>query len=190
MRYRGGAVGHKTIRNETKCLLDDRDKLDKIPFVLESEREQEFHRGSEDVEMDRGDIDDGEDEDEDGDGDENENNDEMEAYSTDDGEVRGESTDGTDSGAEDVEDDESDQGEDDETGSNDDMDMIIDPGSISTLLADDELLDEMDEFGYSGLDQVVEDEGHEEDDDLADDALGAEDGENEGSGEDIAQGYL
>ena len=182
MRYHGGAVGHKTMRKETKSLLEDRDKLDEIPFVLESEREQGFYRGSEDldVEMDRRDMDDGEDEDrERGD---DENNDDMEGYSTDEGEVRGESGNGADS--------ESDQGEDDETDSNGDADMVIDQDSISTLLADDELLDEMDEFGYSGLDQVVEDEGHEEDDDLAEDALGAEDGENEGWDEDFAQCYL
>jgi hypothetical protein len=65
--------------------------------------------------------------------------------------------------------------------------MVIDQDSISTLLADDDLLDEMDEFGYSGLNQVVEDEGHEEEDDLADDALGTEDGENEGWDEDFTQ---
>jgi hypothetical protein len=64
MRYRGGAVGHKTMRKETKSLLEDHDKLDKIPFVLESEREQGSHRGSEDsdVKMDRRDIGDGDDE--------------------------------------------------------------------------------------------------------------------------------
>lgn len=73
MRYRGGAVGHKTTREETKCLSEDRDKLDKIAFVLESERRGEFYRENEDVEMDR------EDEDKDGD----ESNDEMEPYSTD-----------------------------------------------------------------------------------------------------------
>ena len=39
MRYRGGAVGHKTTYEETKCLLDDREALDKVPFELESERD-------------------------------------------------------------------------------------------------------------------------------------------------------
>ena len=48
--------------------------------------------------------------------------------------------------------------------------------TVSVLLVDVDLLDEMDEFGYSGSDQVVEDE--EELDQLAEDALGAEDGEN------------
>ena len=67
--------------------------------------------------------------------------------------------------------------------------MVIDQDSISTLLANDKLLDKMDEFGYSGLDQVVEDEGH-EDNDLTDDTLGAEDGENEGWAEDFTQYYL
>ena len=35
MRFRGGAVGHKTMREETKCLLHDHDKLDEVPFELE-----------------------------------------------------------------------------------------------------------------------------------------------------------
>ena len=54
--------------------------------------------------------------------------------------------------------------------SDDDRDMAINPDSISTSLGNDELLDEMDEFGYSGVDQVVEDEGHKEGGDLTDDA--------------------
>ena len=94
MQHRGGAIGHKTMQKETKSILKDRDKLDEIPFVLESEQEQSFYRGSEDldVEMDRRDMDDGEDEDrERGD---NENNDNMEGYSMDEGEVRGESGNG------------------------------------------------------------------------------------------------
>ncbi|KIJ10441.1 hypothetical protein PAXINDRAFT_16591, partial [Paxillus involutus ATCC 200175] len=51
-------------------------------------------------------------------------------------------------------------------------------GNSSAVLASDELADEMEEFGYTGLDQLVEDE---EDDDrdtvgeLSDDGLGAED---------------
>lgn len=86
----------------------------------------------------------------------------------DDEEVRGESTsDGADSGAEDVEGEESDHGEEDG------------PDSISTLLANDEVPDKMEESGHSGLDQVVEDEEHEEGDDFADKALGAVDEENE-----------
>ncbi|KAG6370404.1 hypothetical protein JVT61DRAFT_12125 [Boletus reticuloceps] len=40
-------------------------------------------------------------------------------------------------------------------------------------LVDDELDDEMDEFGYSGLDQVLDDDGHSGDED----ALGPENGE-------------
>ena len=188
MRYRGGAIGHKTMRKETKCLLEDRDKLDNIPFMLESEREQEFYRENEDIEMDRGEIDT---EDEDGDGDEDENDNEMEVYSTDDEEIRG--SDGTNSGAEDAEVEKIGHDEDDdESDSDDDADMVINPDSISTLMANDELLDEMDEFGYSGLDQVVEDDENKEDDDIADDALGTEDGENdtEGWDEDFAEGHL
>ena len=70
---------------------------------------------------------------------------------------------------------------------NDDIDMSINV-MASALLVDDDLLDEMDEFGYSGLDQVVEDE--EELDQLAEDALGVEDGENVDWDEEEPHGYL
>jgi len=33
MRYRGGRVGHKSICEATRCLLDNRDRLDKVPFT-------------------------------------------------------------------------------------------------------------------------------------------------------------
>jgi hypothetical protein len=108
------------MQKETKSLLEDRDKLDKIPFVLEREREQGlFYRGSEDsdVEMDRRDIGASDGEDEDIERDDDENDDNMEGYSTDDGEVRGESGDGADS--------ESDQGEDDETDGEGDTDSVV-----------------------------------------------------------------
>ena len=46
----------------------------------------------------------------------------------------------------------------------------------SMALVDEELPDEMDEFGYSGLDQVKEDDKEWEDSHLGQDALNAEDG--------------
>ena len=139
MRFRGGGVGHKTTREETRCLLDDRDELDKVPFVMESE-----------IDRDQMELDD-EDEDE-----------------------------------EDSEEDEEEDRDEDEEGENDN-EMDEDEGSeegqesgakiSSATLANEELVDEMDEFGYSGLDQVVDqdDEGEEL---LEEDGLGAEDGEN------------
>lgn len=51
-QYRGDAVGHKRTRKETSFLLEDRDKLDKIPFTLESERKEGSHRESEGVDTD------------------------------------------------------------------------------------------------------------------------------------------
>jgi hypothetical protein len=38
MRYRGGGVGHKSVCKVTRCLLDDRDSLDKVPFTRDSEK--------------------------------------------------------------------------------------------------------------------------------------------------------
>jgi len=160
MQYRGGAVGHKTTCEETKCLLDDRDKLDQVPFELESEQDLEYEEDGSDVEMgnpgaadDSGIEDDG----------------------SDDEGVGSEGSNCT--GRE-----ESDDGNESD-GNNGSEDMVIDL----------ELLDEMNEFGYSGLDQVEEEEDGPGDGDLADDAFGAEDGENMGWDEaenELARAYL
>ena len=137
MRFRGGGVGHKTRREETRCLLDDQDELDKVPFVMESEIDRDQ------MELDDKDEEDGKknkkkdrDEDEKG-----ENDNEM----------------------------------DEDEGSKEGQESSA--GISSATLANEELIDEMDEFGYSGLDQVVDqdDEGEEL---LEEDGLGAEDGEN------------
>ena len=37
MRFWDGGVWHKTTQVETRCLLNDRDDLDKKPFIMESE---------------------------------------------------------------------------------------------------------------------------------------------------------
>ena len=146
MRYRGGAVGHKTTYEETKCLLDDRDALDKIPFELESEHDWEDRHRSESSDVEMGSGDDG---------------DEMEEDGSDEEEASGEGTDRDEEG-EDEESDreevsEGDGSDGDDGNEKDDDNMPIDV-TASALLVDDDLLDEMDEFGYSGLDQVVEDE--------------------------------
>lgn len=152
MRYRGGAVGHKTTQEETKCLLGDRDKLDKVPFELECNQDWYANEGS-DVEMSGGD--DGE----------NVMEDEHEEGGGSDIEV--DHSEGGDGEENEIDSDESESG-----------DMAGDPSSgLSASLADDELLDEMEEFGYTGLDQVVQEE--EELDYLGEDDLGAEDGEND-----------
>ena len=87
---------------------------------------------------------------------------------------------------EDSEEDEEEDRDEDEEGKNDN-EMDEDEGSkegqessagiSSATLANEELIDEMNEFEYSGLDQVVDqdDEGEEL---LEKDGLGAEDGEN------------
>ena len=79
MWYHGGTVGHKTTYEETKCLLNDHDALDKVPFELESERDWEDQRrgeSSSDVEMGSG-----------------EDGDEMEEDGSDEEEASGEGTD-------------------------------------------------------------------------------------------------
>ena len=87
---------------------------------------------------------------------------------------------------EDSEEDEEEDRDEDEEGKNDN-EMDEDEGSkegqessagiSSATLANKELIDEMDKFEYSGLDQVVDqdDEGEEL---LEENGLGAEDGEN------------
>lgn len=142
MRFRGGGVGHKTMREETQCLLDDRDKLDKVPFIMESE-----------MDKDQMELDDESDKEEEDSEDEEEDEDDEE-----------ESKDGNE-----MDEDE----EDEESGI----------GNSSAALANEELVDEMDEFGYSGLDQVIE-EFVEEELLVEEDGLGAEDGENVGDNED------
>ena len=99
----------------------------------------------------------------------------MEEDGSDEEEASGEGTDWDEEG-EDEESDreqvsECDRSDSDGGNENDDIDISINV-TASVLLVDDDLLDEMDEFRYSGLDQVVEDE--EELDQLAEDALGDE----------------
>ena len=55
MRYRGGGIGHKSIREATLCLFDDRDALDKQEFNLEHDRnlfDEEAEGTDDDVPMD------------------------------------------------------------------------------------------------------------------------------------------
>jgi hypothetical protein len=40
MRYRGGRINHKSICEATRCLLDNRDPLDKVPFTRDSEKDR------------------------------------------------------------------------------------------------------------------------------------------------------
>ena len=140
MRFRGGAVGHKTTREETKYLLDDRDELDKVAFEREYERAG-YAKQESDVEMGSGDSDDGEDV--------------MEEDENEQG------------GGSDLEEDESDVEEYESDGGD-----IADGLGLSGALADDELLDKMEDF----LNEVVEED--EETAYLGEDDLGAEDGEN------------
>lgn len=78
---------------------------------------------------------------------------------------------------------EADDGEMEDDGSrdseeeNDSNEASDEDDSESTPLVDENLQDEIDGFGYSGLDQVEEDAEWEEDH-LGEDGLGAEDGEN------------
>ena len=140
MQFRGGAVGHKTMQEETKCLLHDRNELDKVPFELEYERAG-YAKPESDVEM--------------GSGEDGEDATEEDGHE----ECKAEENDAEDSEDE-IDDDDSDAGEQ----------------GLSAALANDALLDEMEEFGYTGLDEVVEED--EETAYLGENDLGAEDGEN------------
>ncbi|KAG6371360.1 hypothetical protein JVT61DRAFT_9567 [Boletus reticuloceps] len=79
----------------------------------------------------------------------------------------------------------SEDGNGDDDGDDDEMDEDrgneedgeLDGGVSSTALVSEELVDEMDEFGYSGLDQEVADDDKEEGQ-VEEDGLGAEDGKN------------
>ena len=164
MRYRGSGVSHKSTQEETDHFLDNCNKLDKVPFELESKQNWEYDNRS-DVEMRSGacDADDGEMED-----------------------VGNEESDG-------IDDDESNSNE--EINSNEESDGDDEPEleRNSMALVDKELLDEMDEFSYSGLDQVEEDDKEWEDSHLGQDALSVEDSENidlEGEEDDLAHAYL
>lgn len=127
MRYRGGGVGHKSTCEATRCLLDNRETLDKQPFILERDRnlfEEATEESGEDAPMDdSSSAKEESDKESDGDGSE------MEGIEVEDGKQ----------------------------------------------LVDDELDDEMHKFGYSGLDQVLDDDGDSQAGD--EDALGAENGD-------------
>ena len=121
MRYRGGGVGHRVTREAMRCLLNDRDVLDKQPFTFEHDH-QPFEEGIDD----------------------------------------------------DVPMDDSSSGKESE---DDGSEMEDVDGGDGTQLIDNKLGDEMEEYGYSGLDQVLDDD--EGDDKVSgnEDALGPEDGE-------------
>ncbi|KIK26402.1 hypothetical protein PISMIDRAFT_274760 [Pisolithus microcarpus 441] len=116
MRFRGGAVGHKTTREATRCLLDDRDKLDRRPFTLE--RELGIIEDTADELMD-----------------------ENEVHSFEDG---------------------TDQDSGDETRSE-----SIDSTS-SDLAIPDTLADEMEEYGYGNLEEVIDIGGSDSDNEIQD----------------------
>lgn len=107
MRYRGGGVGHKSIREATRCLLDDHDKLDSQPFTLQGNHESPFAEDAED------------------------------------------------SGNDDVLMDES---RDPEEGGSDEDEVEMDNIDLEHVpqLIDNKLKDKMDEYGYNGLDQVLD----------------------------------
>jgi len=55
MRYRGGRVGHKSICEATRCLLDNHDPLDKVPFTSRRDSEKDRTAQNSDDEMMEGD---------------------------------------------------------------------------------------------------------------------------------------
>jgi hypothetical protein len=126
IRYRGGGVGHKSTRKATRSLLNDRETLDKQPFILERDRNL-FEEATEEIDED----------------------DPM-----------------TDSSSTEEESDEE---------SDEDRSAMEGIGENGKQPVDDELGDEMDEFGYSGLDQVLEDDKDSGDED----ALGLDSFNNE-----------
>lgn len=129
MQYRGGGVGHKSTHNATKCLLEDRDKLDKRSFTLEYDRH------------------------------------EQEAEESEESRVSDASMDESSA----PEPDEEIGSEDDEE--SDTEDITLD--QADTQAVPDELGDEMEEYGYTGLDQILDDSDEEGNEQLLD----REDGE-------------
>jgi len=126
MRFPGGGVGHKSTREATRCLLDDRETLDKEPFTLENDRDPFQETGENDVPME-----------------------------------------GTSNSEGDESDESGEQGSDiDSVGGGDDEPLI-----------GDELADEMDEYGYTGLDQTLDENEGDAEISGDEDALGPEDGE-------------
>lgn len=126
MRYRGGGVGHKSTCEATRCLFNDREKLDRQTFTFEHDRELFEEENEDDTPMD--------------------DSSSMEEESSEESVQDVSETEGVDAG---------------------DDDQLI----------GDDLGDEMEEYGYSGLDQVLDDnEGDAETFD-DEDALGPEDGE-------------
>ena len=152
MRFRGGGVGHKSMRTEMCCLLDDRDELDERDFKKEKEQSKsrsELETTEEDEDMIDEDEDDRDDE-EDGD---------------DDGDTEDE--DGED--GEEV--------EDDLEGGEEGDEEEVPAATPFEVYVDDEVADEMDEYGYSGLDQVVNEDDESEEIEDDENAFGPEDGE-------------
>ncbi|KAG2136442.1 hypothetical protein DEU56DRAFT_756347 [Suillus clintonianus] len=166
MRYRGGGVGHKPIHEATRCLLNDRDALDQLPFMMEKEREAQSSDDEMADSVEGGDNE--EDESEDGESEED--------------------------NAIDIEDSADEDGNEDEPGSGEDQDDegdgTDDPLTTEHLI-DDDIADEMDEFGWLvemdefGWLVLVEDEDDAPPDD---DDLGAEDGEERELDYDEAEG--
>ena len=151
-------MGHKTTQDETRCLLNDHNELDKALFKLECKQDW-YVSTSSNMEM--------------GSGDDGEN---MTEEDVEEGTELREHGDG----GSDLEEGESKGDDEDQSSSSSDNESDLDDAAvqhlgISASLGDDELLDEMNEFKYMGLDQIVD---KEEELDYQEDNLGAKDGEN------------
>jgi hypothetical protein len=140
MRFWGGGVGHKSMRTEMRCLLDDRNELDERGFEKGKKGPSQGVSWRQPKKIDEDEEDE---EDEDGDAeDEGEDENKNEEYGDED--------------------------EDDLEGG-EEGDEEVPAATPFEAYVDDEVADEMDEYGYSGLDQVIN-----EDDE---NAFGPEDGE-------------
>jgi len=133
------------MRTEMRCLLDDRDTLNKLPFKMEKEQFQSRSKSSE------------EDDDMAGEDEDNDSNDDGEDNSNDD-----------DGG-------EHDSDEDSEEGN--ELEHEVPAATPFVAYVDDKVADEMDEYGYSGLNQVANEDDENEEIDDEEDMFGPEDGE-------------
>ncbi|KAG1816304.1 uncharacterized protein BJ212DRAFT_1480754 [Suillus subaureus] len=168
MHYHGGGVSHKPIFEATKCLLDDHNVLDKLPFIMEKEHEAQDSNSEMESDVEEDLDDNGEGKDKEGEG---EGEDDIEGSGDEDGDEN------EDRGSSKEHDDEDIKG----NGTRDPL--------TTEHLIDDDIVDEMDEFGYTSLDQVVV---KDEDDDAPsdDDDLGAEDGKGQDYDEVEGMGFV
>jgi len=137
MQFRGRGVGHKSTCTEMHCLFDDHDTLDKLPFKMEKEWSQSRSESSEE-------------------------DDDMPADKDKD---KDKDKDSNDNGEDD--DDEGEHNSDNDSKEGNELKHEVSAATPFVAYVDDQVANEMDEYGYSGLDQVANE--NEENEEINDD---------------------